>query len=285
MPPATDKGVQLGPHMLQGTWSTQQANQSINLLEMEAVLLSVARFLPQFMSRVVHLMCDNAMVVSTSTRKLGQNCSDWPDPTDDGDSQVLGLKGIRLRQFIFQDHATFSDRSVHDFCQQEAACLRITIPGPVDHVRWCDVHPMAWDGNGACLPTIQDVSNCSQQDLQVPQPDVDLGSSVLDVSIVDAEATQVVSQSSHTTGQASTSHSISLVAQSSHWDKDLLTLKSSCLATLNGLVFQVWLQLAHCRTHAHKSETILHWLLWIPLEQIHRVLLEKKPQYVWGRLS
>ena len=43
------------------------------------------------------------------------------------------------------------------------------------------------------------------------------------------------------------------------------------------------LQPARSRTHEHQSETILDWLLWIPLEQICRVLSEKTPQSFWGR--
>ena len=70
-------GAQLGSCTLQGTWSLQQASQNINLLEMEAVFLSVTQFLPQLKSslnksnptnqlksRVVRLMCDNAVVAS-----------------------------------------------------------------------------------------------------------------------------------------------------------------------------------------------------------------------------
>ena len=64
-------GAQLGSRTLQGTWSLQQASQHINLLEMEAVFLSVTRFLPQLKSRVVRLMCDNAVVVLYITKEGG----------------------------------------------------------------------------------------------------------------------------------------------------------------------------------------------------------------------
>ena len=64
-------GAQLGSRTLQGTWSLQQASQHINLLEMEAVFLSVTRFLPQLKSRVVRLMCDNAVVVSYINKEGG----------------------------------------------------------------------------------------------------------------------------------------------------------------------------------------------------------------------
>ena len=64
-------GVQLGSRTLQGKWSPQQASQHINLLEMEAVFLSVTRFLLQLKSRVVRLMCNNAVVVSYINREGG----------------------------------------------------------------------------------------------------------------------------------------------------------------------------------------------------------------------
>ena len=171
----------------------------------------------------------NAMVVYTSTRKVGQNCSDWPDLTDNRASQVLWLKGIRLAAAHLPGSCNIQ-WSICSWLLPTGSCLSSHHHSQTS--MWCPSY-----GN-VCFPIIQDVSGCSQQDLQVPQPDGDLGSSALDVSIVDAGATRVVSQSSHTTGRASTSHSRSLVAQLSHWGKDLLTLKSSCLATLNGLFFK-----------------------------------------------
>ena len=128
-----------------------------------------------------------------------------------------------------------SDRSVHNFCQQEAACLRITISGPEGQIRRCDVSTVVRDGNGVRLPTIQDAAGCPQQDPQVSQPVGDLNSSTPDVSIMDARAIRAVSLSSNTTGRASTSYSRSSAAQRSRRDKTLPTLKSTRLATLKGL--------------------------------------------------
>ena len=128
-----------------------------------------------------------------------------------------------------------SDRSVCNFCQQEAACLRITISGPEGQIRRCDVSTVVRDGNGVRLPTIQDAAGCPQQDPQVSQPVGDLNSSTPDVSIMDARAIRAVSLSSNTTGRASTSYSRSSAAQRSRRDKTLPTLKSTRLATLKGL--------------------------------------------------
>ena len=128
-----------------------------------------------------------------------------------------------------------SDRSVRNFCQQEAACLRITISGPEGQIRRCDVSTVVRDGNGVRLPTIQDAAGCPQQDPQVSQPVGDLNSSTPDVSIMDARAIRAVSLSSNTTGRASTSYSRSSAAQRSRRDKTLPTLKSTRLATLKGL--------------------------------------------------
>ena len=128
-----------------------------------------------------------------------------------------------------------SDRSVRNFCQQEAACLRITISGPEGQIRRCDVSTVVRDGNGVRLPTIQDAASCPQQDPQVSQPVGDLNSSTPDVSIMDARAIRAVSLSSNTTGRASTSYSRSSAAKRSRRDKTLPTLKSTRLATLKGL--------------------------------------------------
>ena len=57
-------GHSWAPISCKGHWSGQQASHHINLLEMEAVLLSVTGFLPQLKSRVVCLICNNAVVVS-----------------------------------------------------------------------------------------------------------------------------------------------------------------------------------------------------------------------------
>ena len=264
-------GAQLGSRTLQGTWSPQQESQHINLLEMEAVFLSVTRFLPQLKSRVVRLMCDNAVVVTYINKEGGTKSFRLTRLT----IRLLKFcdrKGIRLvpvhlpgSRNIQADalsrvgqtlatewaingqllHAVFStwgntgDRSVRNFCQQEAACLRITIFGPEGQIRRCDVSTVVRDGNGVRLTTIQDAAGCPQQDPQVSQPVGDLNSSTPDVSIMDAGAIRAVSLSSNTTGRASTSYSRSSAAKRSHRDKTLPTLKSTRLATLKGLFVEL----------------------------------------------
>ena len=103
---------------------------------------------------------------------------------------------------------------------------------------WCQCH-------GVCLPTIQDAAGCPQQDPQFSQHDGDLVSSTPDVSIMDARATPAVLLSSHTTGQASTSHSRSSVARTSHyWPSNLhiWLLWRICLSSLvtAGVLQNAW---------------------------------------------
>ena len=260
-------GAQLGSRTLQGTWSPQQASQHINLLEMEAVFLSVTRFLPQLKSRVVRLMCDNAVVVSYINKEGGTKIVQTDSP-DDSALEILRPEGhqasacssSRITQHPGRRSVASgpdscdgvghqwpasssgvlcmgntSDRSVRNFCQQEAACLRITISGPEGQIRRCDVSTVVRDGNGVRLPTIQDAAGCPQQDPQVSQPVGDLNSSTPDVSIMDARAIRAVSLSSNTTWRASTSYSRSSAAKRSRRDKTLPTLKSTRLATLKGL--------------------------------------------------
>ena len=57
-------GAQLGSRSTQGQWSASQRSCHINVLEMQAVIYAVRDFLPQLRSRMVRLMCDNAVTVA-----------------------------------------------------------------------------------------------------------------------------------------------------------------------------------------------------------------------------
>ena len=54
----------LGSRSTQGQWSASQWSCHINVLEMQAVIYAVRDFLPLLRSRVVRLMCDNAVTVA-----------------------------------------------------------------------------------------------------------------------------------------------------------------------------------------------------------------------------
>ena len=56
-------GAQLGSRSTQAQWSASQRSCHINVLEMQAVIYTVRDFLPHLRSRVVRLMCDNAVTV------------------------------------------------------------------------------------------------------------------------------------------------------------------------------------------------------------------------------
>ena len=57
-------GAQLGSRLTQGQWSASQRSWHINVLEMQAIIYAVRDFLPHLRSRVVRLMCDNAVTVA-----------------------------------------------------------------------------------------------------------------------------------------------------------------------------------------------------------------------------
>ena len=57
-------GAQLGSRSTRGQWSASQRLWHINALEMQAVINAVRDFLPHLRSRVVRLMCDNAVTVA-----------------------------------------------------------------------------------------------------------------------------------------------------------------------------------------------------------------------------
>ena len=56
-------GAQLGSHSQKGLWSASQRSWHINVLEMQIMINAVRTFLPHVRSRVVRLMCDNAVTV------------------------------------------------------------------------------------------------------------------------------------------------------------------------------------------------------------------------------
>ena len=57
-------GAQLGSRSTRGQWSASQRSWHINALEMQAFINAVRDFLPHLRSRVVRLMCDNAVTVA-----------------------------------------------------------------------------------------------------------------------------------------------------------------------------------------------------------------------------
>ena len=256
-------GAQLGSRTLQGTWSSQQASQHINLLEMEAVFLSVTRFLPQLKSRVVRLMCDNAVVVLYINKEGGTKSFRLTRLT----IRLLKFcdrKGIRLVPVhlpgsrniqadalsrvgqtlatewaingqllhpvfsawgtpVIDLFATFANRKLPVFAS----------PFPDQRAKYVDAMSVPWSGMGMVyafppfkmLPAVLNKIRRSHN----------LNSSMPDVSIMDARAIRAVSLSSNTTGRASTSYSRSSAAKRSRRDKTLPTLKSTRLATLKGL--------------------------------------------------
>ena len=64
-------GAQLGSRSTQGQWSASQRSWHINVLEMQAVINAVRDFLPHLRSRVVGLICDNAVTVAYIKNERG----------------------------------------------------------------------------------------------------------------------------------------------------------------------------------------------------------------------
>ena len=64
-------GGQLGSHSTQGLWLASQRSWHINVLEMQAVINAMRAFLPHLKSRLVRLMCDNAVTVACLHQERG----------------------------------------------------------------------------------------------------------------------------------------------------------------------------------------------------------------------
>ena len=270
---------QLGSHKLQGTLSRQQTSQHINLLKMEAVLLSVAVSLPQHKSRVVCLMCANAVIVSYIIKEGGTkpfrltcltirllkfcNRKDIRlvpvhlPGSRNIQANALPLVGqTLLKEWVVYSSSVLlmgntSDSSVRDFANRK---LPVFASPFLNHgAKYVYAIPVLRGENGVHPPTIQNATACTQQDSRFPWSVSDFGSSAPDGSIMDARATQAVLVSSHTNGRASTSQTRSLNAQRSRQDKTLPTLKSTCMVALRDL----FVKLIHSQAIADRMGTNL----------------------------
>ena len=63
-------GGHLGNHFVQGSWSESQKSWHINMLELEAVLLTVKHFLHQLANKSVLIKSDNTTVVQTINNQV-----------------------------------------------------------------------------------------------------------------------------------------------------------------------------------------------------------------------
>ena len=160
-----------------------------------------------------------------------------------------------------------SDQSVCDFANRK---LPVFASPFLDlGATYVDAMPVLWDGNGVHPPTIQNATGCTQQDSRFwwsvsdfgsSAPDGSYSSSLGDFSNKKFECPEVTSR------------------------QDINYPQIYMHGCSKGFVCQAHSQPGHSRSHGHQSEGLLDWLLWVPLEQIHRVLSEKTPQCIWGRL-
>ena len=98
-------GAQLGSHSTQGLWSASQRSWHINILEMQAIINAMKAFLPHLRSRVVRLMCDNAVTVAYIK--------------NEGGTRSYTLMQLTLRLLKWCDHkARSGSRSAHQATHQ-----------------------------------------------------------------------------------------------------------------------------------------------------------------------
>ena len=166
-------GGQLGSRLAQGQWSASQRSCHINVLEMQAVIYAVRDFLPHLRSRVVRLMCDNAVTVayikneggtrshfdaddhtaaqvvrqqgnyvgSRPSARSAQHPGGFPaqsrPDTDHGVDDGHGKSTTRVSQV-----GRTTGRLVCDFRQQMTRQVRIGVSGPQSGVDGCHVHAL-----------------------------------------------------------------------------------------------------------------------------------------------
>ena len=92
-------GAQLGSRSTQGQWSASQRSWHINVLKMQAVINAVRDFLPHLRSRVVCLMCNNAVTVAYIK--------------DEGGTRSYTLMQMTIRLLKWCDHKAITLVPVH----------------------------------------------------------------------------------------------------------------------------------------------------------------------------
>ena len=178
-------GAQLGSCSTRGQWSASQRLWHINALEMQAVINAVREFEPHLRSRVVRLMCDNAVTVAYIKNEGGTRLHtlmqmtigllNWCDRKAITLVPVLlpGVHNIqvdslsRVGQTLTTEwtmamerlrpvFAKWGEPQVDLFVTTHQVC--ITISGPQGGVDRCHVHAMGQrEGPPARVPAIQDV--------------------------------------------------------------------------------------------------------------------------------
>ena len=210
-------GAQLGSRSTQGQWSASQQSCHINVLEMQAVIYAVRDFLPQLRSRVVRLMCDNAVTVAYIKNEGGHEIAHF-DAEDHSAAQVVQQQGdyvgsrpsARSAQhpggFPVQsqpdsDHGVddghgesttcvrqvgrATDRLVCDIRQQTTRQVRIAVSGPQGGVDRCHVHALGQgEGPSVCVPAFQDGPASTAEDRSVTRSRGDFDRSTATGSIM-----------------------------------------------------------------------------------------------------
>ena len=211
-------GAQLGSRSTQGQWSASQRSCHINVLEMQAVIYAVRDFLPHLRSRVVRLMCDNAVTVAYIKNEGGHEIAHF-DADDHAAAQVVRQQGdyvgshpsARRAQlhpggFPVQsrpdtDHVVddghgestirvcqvgrATDRLVCDIRQQTTRQVRIAVSGPQGGVDRCHVHAMGQgEGPSVRLPAIQDGPSSTAEDHSITRSGGDFNRSTATGSIM-----------------------------------------------------------------------------------------------------
>ena len=204
-------GAQLGSRSTQGQWSASQRSCHINVLEMQAVIYAVRDFLPQLRSRVVRLMCDNAVTVayikneggtrSHSLMQMTIRLLKWCDICCPSARSAQHPGGFPVQSRPDSDHrvddghgesTTFvrqvgraMDRLVCDIRQQTTRQVRIAVSGPQGGVDRCHVHALG-QGEGPLVgvPAIQDGPASTAEDRSVTSSGGDFDRSTATGSIM-----------------------------------------------------------------------------------------------------
>ena len=174
-------GAQLGSCSTQGQWSVSQRSWHINVLEMQAVINAARDFLPLLRSRVVRLMCDNAVTVAYINNEGGTRSYTLTQMTIHllkwCDHKVITLVPVHLPGVhnIQADSLSRVGQTLNtewtmamDIHQQTTHHVCIAVSGPQGRVEACHVGALGQRvGPPVCIPAIQDGPSSSAEDRSV----------------------------------------------------------------------------------------------------------------------
>ena len=278
-------GAQLGSRSTQGQWSASQRSWHINVLEMQSVTNAVRDFLLHLRSRVVHLMCNNA--VTGLHQERGRHTIIHTHADDDTPAQMVRSQGDHVgsrpstrspqhpgrfpvqsrpdtEHGVDDDHgATPSGASHRSTClrhsptnDSSSLLRRIRTLGPSSRMPCqCPGTTGQREGPPVCIPAIQDGPSSAAEDRSVARSQGDSDRSTAGGSFMVSGVDGSVTRRSHPTVRRGSTTADSRCRTDRWGDRDLSlpAIKSTHVETL----WAILMTKDHSREAAHMMSRAL----------------------------